>query len=379
MGASGVEGSGPDFFAGISLIRSKESSRFGRDAGMIRAASAFSDERALWLKTPSSLYRTTIAANNPNLRAVGSDDIRVLWDDGGETDLDFPLIDVAFCFGARTISRDCLEARDEVSPLEVRASLQSFDISLFRLAASKLASRASSLVIADYAARLHIGEVVRFLGEFREVASPVPDLRFQVFDDFGRDIPECLRREGFTALGSRDESGRAPLVTLTRRGDVARVSIMVRLGANVHERNMPVWTSSVWGAHVGESEPVTLEGAPNLDDEFGARATSLMVAVRAGNLDMVKLLVEAGARLDESDELGTSLMGAIDGGNFQVVKLLVEGGADLEEESSLCGETALMCAAGKESLEMVKLLVEKGAKLEAKERFFRKTTRLRRV
>lgn len=75
--------------------------------------------------------------------------------------------------------------------------------------------------------------------------------------------------------------------------------------------------------------------------------TPLGLAARHGNLDIVKLLIKAGANLDfQMEELDrdTALMIAAANGNFEIVKTLVEAGADVNLKNYY-GEQALSMAA----------------------------------
>lgn len=75
--------------------------------------------------------------------------------------------------------------------------------------------------------------------------------------------------------------------------------------------------------------------------------TPLGLAARDNKLNIVKLLIEAGADLDfqmEEVEKNTALMIAAENGNFEIVKTLVEAGADVNLKS-IYGEHALSMAA----------------------------------
>ncbi len=105
-----------------------------------------------------------------------------------------------------------------------------------------------------------------------------------------------------------------------------------------------------------------------LDYEYGQ--TALMISSRAGNLDIVKYLVEQGADLNilaESEWGWTALIEASFGGHIEVVKILVESGADINIQDVDSASTALMIASRLGNLDIVQYLVENGAKINVED------------
>ncbi|CAE7422845.1 kidins220b [Symbiodinium sp. CCMP2592] len=93
--------------------------------------------------------------------------------------------------------------------------------------------------------------------------------------------------------------------------------------------------------------------------------TPLMLASSLGRLQVVQLLLEAGAQveLDDSSRF-TALMHAAYNGHAQVVQLLLESGSHLED-CDYEDSTALMFAAGFGHAEVVKVLLDAGARKDA--------------
>lgn len=102
------------------------------------------------------------------------------------------------------------------------------------------------------------------------------------------------------------------------------------------------------------------------EDEAGNKRTPLMVAAKAGNADMVRLLLEKGADPGKVPTEGsTALILASNGGYTPVVELLINKGADVNAGNQF-GATPLINAVTKGHLEIVKLLLENKADTAAK-------------
>ena len=93
--------------------------------------------------------------------------------------------------------------------------------------------------------------------------------------------------------------------------------------------------------------------------------TALMLASSKGHLEIVRLLIEAGANVNAKRDDWTALMSASRNGHAQVVRLLVDAGADVNTKGS-DGWTPLMLASWEGHLEVVRLLVDAGADVNTK-------------
>lgn len=115
------------------------------------------------------------------------------------------------------------------------------------------------------------------------------------------------------------------------------------LGKNISSPNVKV------------SRLLLLSGASPDSQVDGVALVNLFAS--RGNVDMLKLLAEFGANVNQADSQGsTALMSACLHGNLDIVELLVKAGAALNATDSK-GSTALVYAAGKGHVQVVQYLL----------------------
>ncbi|MFD8461906.1 ankyrin repeat domain-containing protein [Streptomyces antimycoticus] len=92
--------------------------------------------------------------------------------------------------------------------------------------------------------------------------------------------------------------------------------------------------------------------------------TPLMIAASLGQLQMVELLLTAGATVHviEPRMGSTALHKAVQSGNSDVVGLLLDHGSFIDQQSPVLGNTPLMDAVLNKHEEVVRLLLERGAR-----------------
>ncbi|KAH0559215.1 hypothetical protein GP486_004272 [Trichoglossum hirsutum] len=146
------------------------------------------------------------------------------------------------------------------------------------------------------------------------------------------------------------------------RYDIAR--LLVENGADVNARggedSAPLLAAARQDSRLKLMELLLRSGAdPNLQVP-GFYGCALHCASFFSAVENVRLLLEAGAKIDLLGEFGTALQIAATRGSETVVKLLLEKGADVNAQGGKYG-TALQAAAEKRNGVIAKILLEAGA------------------
>ncbi|MCK5690922.1 ankyrin repeat domain-containing protein, partial [Myxococcota bacterium] len=103
----------------------------------------------------------------------------------------------------------------------------------------------------------------------------------------------------------------------------------------------------------------------NAMGEGGGRAITLVAELEDENLELMKLIIGAGADLSAKNENGdTALLLAAKGEEFELAELLIREGADLDSRDGE-GNTALFCAVEADDFELVNLFLKAGADVDA--------------
>ena len=97
--------------------------------------------------------------------------------------------------------------------------------------------------------------------------------------------------------------------------------------------------------------------------------TPLIFASEIGSLETVKLLIERGARINDSDSEGrTALFHASENGHSKIISLLVKNGAN-PNAVSVQNRTPLMQATVNQHLEGMEILLKNGANVDHQNHF----------
>lgn len=187
---------------------------------------------------------------------------------------------------------------------------------------------------------LFLASVVSVLGA-RAHAAPMPEISKAAFKG---DVAELRALVAKGVNPNLTEAGTTPLIEACQKASKATpetIRTLVELGADV-----------------------------NLAGPYGA--TPLHICARKGDLKMVEMLVESGAKLDSAQKLTSArplAFAALDNRN-DVIRYFVSKGAEINHQDNQ-GESALMAAlriGHHNALPTVQLLVELGADIQAKNR-----------
>lgn len=183
-------------------------------------------------------------------------------------------------------------------------------------------------------------------------------------------------------------AGETPLMVASRSGKADVVALLLAKGANANARGSRQQTALMWAASQRHPEVVTLLVAKGADvharssewQEMMAvpphglplynkiiphgRDTALLFAARAGDLESAKLLVSAGANVNDADAWGVSATTmAAHAGFTEMVEWLLDHGADAS--AAAAGFGALHAAIMRRDSRMAIALLAHGADANA--------------
>src|SRR5262245_20543470 len=192
-------------------------------------------------------------------------------------------------------------------------------------------------------------------------------------------------------------TGETALMTCSYTGNAAAVRALVQRGADVNAReNNESQTALMWASTQGHADVLKILLAAGADIGLRSRArqhfvcfttqcgntgfsrmnenaqtivprgayTALLFAARRGGVESVKLLLEAGAPIEQQGGDGyTPLLVASHSGHAQLTKFLLERGAN--PNASGAGYSPLHTAVLRGDLEMVNALIAAGAQVDS--------------
>ncbi|XP_035225607.1 ankyrin repeat domain-containing protein 17-like, partial [Stegodyphus dumicola] len=160
-----------------------------------------------------------------------------------------------------------------------------------------------------------------------------------------------------------------PLMEAANAGHLEIVKLLIQHGADVNAQTSQ--EKKLKGAKV-KNQDINMKSQQEIHSTLPSIVcpegnTPLMFACAAGHEAIVRVLLDAGARVEDHNENGhTPLMEAASAGHVEVAKLLVDRGASINTHSNEFKESALTLACYKGHLEMVRFLLEAGADREHK-------------
>ena len=185
-------------------------------------------------------------------------------------------------------------------------------------------------------------------------------------------------------VNQKDEEGR-PLITLaTRDKRVSIVKKLIKAGAKVNAETKDGRTA-LFFADNGKMAKLLIDAGAYVDHKSDDGWTPLMSAIIFGRTDVVKILIQNKADINERDNCGstmlmhacTTIMNKEESGN--IIRLLASAGyrnvdamgvewLNCEEKRAII-QTALMIASGRDNTEAIELLIKMGADVNKKNNF----------
>ncbi len=151
-------------------------------------------------------------------------------------------------------------------------------------------------------------------------------------------------------------------LTAAAKGDLAKVSSMVKKGTDVNTKNNLKWTALSYAAKYGHLSIVEflVEKGANINYKNNTGFTPMLIAYLNNQSEVLEFLVEKGADPNIPDMVGMSVLAyAVKENKIKVVKLLIEKAkADINIKNS-SGRTPMDIVADEE---IKKYLKSKGGK-----------------
>jgi ankyrin repeat protein len=130
---------------------------------------------------------------------------------------------------------------------------------------------------------------------------------------------------------SFDKHNDVSLHQAIRSGDIVFVERLIRAGVAVDSVTDYGYSALDLAAEAGNLQIINLLLEAGADVDYSQESSPLHMAVKSGHVDVVKHLIEAGANLEiEADDGITPLMEAVERGELEIIRLLVEAGADFQ-------------------------------------------------
>jgi ankyrin repeat protein len=175
--------------------------------------------------------------------------------------------------------------------------------------------------------------------------------------------------DGGTDINARDADGNTPLLLAAVYAGPECVELLLKKGADVNAANKLGATPLIRAATNYEKTKLLLDAGADLKAKTGwGRAPLTLAARKYGNSKTVTLLLSKGADAKERNDRGVNpIQVAAACGDLDTLKLLVEAGADVSDFTAVSGpgassvRTPLGWAAYRNDVPMVRYLLERKA------------------
>jgi hypothetical protein len=162
--------------------------------------------------------------------------------------------------------------------------------------------------------------------------------------------------------GIEDLTAFHPIIAASGAGNERVVSLLLKSGVNPNCKE-----PRHHGASLGEFDDEELREAFSVLNKLFLGKTgsdcgrnALTAAVRGRHIAIVKMLIAHGAEVDAPDDLGlAALYYAAESGQTETVKVLLEAGAKVDRYYIILGATALTAAMGNQHFETARVLIER--------------------
>jgi len=166
--------------------------------------------------------------------------------------------------------------------------------------------------------------------------------------------------------GSAAAADSSPLIAAIKNQDHDAARALLKQPARASQVETDGTTPLHYAAEAGDLQLVQMllkAGAKPVANRYGI--TPLELAAERGDAPVIDALLQAGADAKGANKEGeTYLMTAARSGSLESMRLLLTRGADPNAQEGWYGETALMWAASQNHAAAVKLLIEAGAKTD---------------
>ncbi|MCX6770514.1 MAG: ankyrin repeat domain-containing protein [Candidatus Micrarchaeota archaeon] len=154
---------------------------------------------------------------------------------------------------------------------------------------------------------------------------------------------------------------KTPLEVAVENGQLQTMKILIEAGANVNSARQNTPLTLAMAQNNLDAVKLLIESGAGVDSRDTSRRTALMFAAQKGNQDAVRYLIDNGADVNAKDDTGPVLLYA----NAEITKILIEAGADVNAGDWRDQRTILIHAAYDRDVEKMRLLIAAGANVNA--------------